>query len=107
MSRQRPCSCTFHTLVGSILVAAGLFVLFGHLVGAASQWKGLLHSMGEGLGVLSSVILASSLNYQQLVHDLLRVFWPLFPVTAGSVLLRNASHPPCRGSRQMAVRRAA
>lgn len=91
MSRQHPDPRTCHTLVGSILIAAGLFVLYGRLVGAANQWNQVLHTVGEGFGVLSPVILVSSLQHQQLLHDLLRIFWPLVPVAVGSLLLRTSS----------------
>jgi len=104
MSRQHPDSRTLNTLTGSILVAAGLFLLFGHLVGAASQCNRLLQTMGEGFGVLSSVILASSFQHQQILHDLLRLFWPVLPVFAGSVLLHGASQPPCATRTSVGVR---
>ncbi len=104
MARQHPDSSTLNTLAGSILVAAGLFLLFGHLVGAASQWNRLLQTMGEGFGVLSSVILASSFQRQPILHDLLRLFWPLFPVFAGSVLLHSAAQQPCAARTSVRVR---
>ena len=79
---------TFKSLAGSILLAPGLFLLCGHLLFATIHWVRLLGSPGsDGLGVLSSVIWASSIGEQQFVHLLVHGLWPLVLVFAGGVLL--------------------
>jgi hypothetical protein len=93
MTRQHPLSQTLKSIAGSALVGPGLFILLGNLDGAAVQLRHLLSSSGEGLGVLSSVILAALFDHQRLLQSLLQVlvsFWPLLFVIAGGVLLRAA-----------------
>ena len=81
---------TFKSLAGSILLAPGLFLLCGHLLFAAIHWVRLLGSPdSDGLGVLSSVIWASSIGEQQFLHLLVHGLWPLLLVVAGGVLLHN------------------
>ena len=81
---------TFKSLAGSILLAPGLFLLCGHLLFAAIHWARLLGSPdSDGLGVLSSVIWASSIGEQQFLHLLVHGLWPLLLVVAGGVLLRG------------------
>jgi hypothetical protein len=78
------------SLAGSILLAPGLFLLCGHLLFAAIRWVRLLGSPDfDGLGVLSSVIWASSIREQQVVHLLVHGLWPVLLVVAGGVLLNN------------------
>jgi hypothetical protein len=78
------------SLAGSILLAPGLFLLCGHLLFAAIRWVRLLGSPdSDGLGVLSSVIWASSIREQQVVHLLVHGLWPVLLVVAGGVLLNN------------------
>ena len=94
MARQRTLSQTLKSIAGSALVGPGLFILFGNLDGAAARLNHLLATPpGEGLGVLSSVILAASFDHQRLLQGLLQVlesFWPLLFVSVGAVLLRDA-----------------
>ena len=92
MLRQRPHPRTLSSVTGSILLVAGLFILFVRLVWAATEWHRLLDTMGERFGVLSSVILASSFGYEQLLHDALHLVWPLLLVAAGSALLHTTDH---------------
>jgi hypothetical protein len=78
------------SLAGSILLAPGLFLLCGHLLFAAIRWVRLLGSPdSDGLSVLSSVIWASSIREQQVVHLLVHGLWPVLLVVAGGVLLNN------------------
>jgi cation transporter-like permease len=74
---------TLKSLAGSVLVGPGLFILFGHLVWAVTQLS--------RLGMLSSIILAASFGQHQLLHVVLRVFWPLLLVIVGAVLLGTVS----------------
>jgi hypothetical protein len=93
MTRQHTPSQTVKSIAGSALVGPGLFILFGNLDGAAAHLSYLLSTPGEGLGVLSSVILAASFDHQRLLQGLLQMlvsFWPLLFVIAGVVLLRAA-----------------
>jgi hypothetical protein len=77
---------TLKSLAGSVLVGPGLFYLFGHLVWAADQLNRLLgDSAGEGM--LSCVMLASSFGHQQVLHALIRIFWPLLLVASGAAFL--------------------
>jgi len=84
----------YKSLAGSVLLAPGLFLLCGHLLFAAIHW---VHFWGspdsDGLGVLSSVMWASSIGEQQLLHLLLHSLWPLLLVVAGSVLLGGEPNP--------------
>jgi hypothetical protein len=78
---------TLTSFAGSVLIGPGLFLQFGHLLGAAAQLSHLFgKSAGEGLGVLS-IVLALSYGHQQLVHNLLQIFWPVFLIIVGAVLL--------------------
>jgi hypothetical protein len=93
MTRHHTPSQTLKSIAGSALVGPGLFILFGSLDGAVAQLSHLLSTRGEGLGLLSSVILAASFDHQRLLQGLLQVlvsFWPLLFVIAGGVLLRAA-----------------
>jgi hypothetical protein len=86
MASPNPHPETLKSLAGSVLVGPGLFYLFGHLVWAAAQLSRILGD-APGEGVLSWVILASSLRHQQLVHGMLQAFWPLLLVISGTVFL--------------------
>jgi hypothetical protein len=94
MAGQQTSSQTLQSIAGSVLAGLGAFVLRGTLDEAAaqlSQFRG--STSGEGLGLLHFVMLAASLNHQQLVQDLLQIFfafWPLLPVIVGAGLLCDA-----------------
>jgi uncharacterized membrane protein len=78
------------SLAGSVLLGPGLFVLCGHLACIAAAWNAWLgRDSDDGLGVLSSVIWASSIREQQLVHLLVHLLWPVVLVAIGGVLLRT------------------
>ena len=93
MARQRTLSQILKS-IGSALVGTGLFTLFGNLDRDTARLSHLLATTpGEGLGVLSSVILAASFDHQRLLQGLLQMlvsFWPLLFVSVGAVLLRDA-----------------
>jgi hypothetical protein len=95
------------SLAGSVLVGPGLSFLTGYLDAVAARWHHLLGTVpGEGLGLLSSVILAASFNPHQLLQGVLQLLSPaLLLVVAGALLLWDAvisegtSLPPtCRFS---------
>jgi hypothetical protein len=78
------------SLAGSVLLGPGLFVLCGHLACVAGAWASWMGRGGDdGLGVLSSVIWASSVREQQLLHLLVHLLWPVVLVAIGGVLLRQ------------------
>jgi hypothetical protein len=94
MAKQGTSSQALKSIAGSALAGPGLLILVGNLDGAAAQLKALLGMPGEGLGLLSSVILAAAFDQQRLLHGLLQMlisFWPLLFVIGGAVLLRDAS----------------
>ena len=85
---------TIKSMAGSVLLAPGLFVLCGHLLFAAIHWVRFLGGPdSDGLGVLSSVMWASSIGEQQLLHLLVHSLWPLLLVVAGGVLLGAEPSP--------------
>ncbi len=93
MPRQHAPSQTLKSIAGSALLGPGLLILFANLDGAAVQLRHLISTPAEGLGLLSSVILAASFNHQRLLQGLLQMLiscWPLLFVIAGVVLLRAA-----------------
>ncbi len=87
-------------IAGGALVGLGLHILSGNLDTAADQLRHLLgNTVGDALGVLPSVVLASSqaaeayaLDHHGFLQCFLRMlvsFWPLFLVVVGTVLLRD------------------
>ena len=66
MTTQRRRTESFRSIAGGALVGLGLHILSGNVVNAASQLRLLVGNhpggatAGEGLGVLSSAVLASS-----------------------------------------------
>jgi len=93
MTRQHTPTQTLKSIAGSVLVGPGLFILFGNLDGAAARLNHHLGTLpGEGLGILSSVILAASFDHQRFLHGLLQMFWPpLLLVIVGAALWWDAS----------------
>lgn len=84
----------FKSLAGSVLLAPGLFLLCGHLLCAAALGSRFLGSAdGDGFGMLSPVIWASSIGEQQALHLLAHTLWPVLLVVVGGVLLRNELNP--------------
>lgn len=88
-------------MVGGALVGLGLHLLFGNLDRDAAQLGHLLGiPSGDGLGVLPSIVLAASQAAKAFAVDhhgfwlvLLRMLlslWPLLPVIAGTMFLREA-----------------
>jgi hypothetical protein len=85
---------TYKSLAGSVLLAPGLFLLCGHVLFTAVHWLRFWGSPdSDGLGVLSSVMWASSIGEQQFLHLLVHSLWPLLLVVAGSVLLGAEPSP--------------
>ena len=90
MTREPFNPTSLKSLAGSVLLGPGLFVLCGHLGWIVAEWNTWLGKGGDdGLGVLSSVIWASSIREQQLVHLLVHLLWPVVLVAIGGVLLRT------------------
>jgi hypothetical protein len=100
MTRQDKTSESITVIAGGALVGLGLHILSGNLDTAAEQLRHLLgNTVGDALGVLPSVVLASSqaaeayaLDHHGFLQGFLRMlvsFWPLFLVVVGTVLLRN------------------
>ena len=98
MIRQHKTSESITAIAGGALVGLGLHILSGSLDTAADQLRRLLgNTAGDALGVLPSVILASSqaaqayaLDHHGFLQCFLRMllsFWPLLLVVVGTVLL--------------------
>jgi len=82
------------SLAGSVLLAPGLFLLCGHLLWIAALGTRFLgNAKGDGFGLLSPVIWASSVGEQRLLHLLVHTLWPILLVVVGGVLLRNELNP--------------
>ena len=77
---------TLKSLASSVLVGPGLFYLFGHLVWAADQLNRLL-AQPPAEGLLSCVMLAASFGHHELVHVLVRIFWPVLLILSGLAFL--------------------
>jgi hypothetical protein len=100
MTRQDKTSESITVIAGGALVGLGLHILSGNLDTAADQLRHLLgNTVGDALGVLPSVVLASSqaaqayaLDHHGFLQCFLRMlvsFWPLLLVVVGTVLLRD------------------
>src|SRR4029077_7546146 len=98
MTRRHKTSESIKAIAGGALVGLGLHILSGNLDTAADQLRHLLgNTAGDALGVLPSVVLASSqaaqahaLDHQGFSLFFLRMllsFWPLLLVVVGTVLL--------------------
>jgi len=98
MTRQHKTSESITAIAGGALVGLGLHILSGNLDTAADRLRYLLgNTAGDALGVLPSVVLASSqaaqacaLDHHGFLQCFLRMlvsFWPLLLVVAGTVLL--------------------
>jgi hypothetical protein len=89
MTREPFNPTSLKSLAGSILLGPGLFLLCGHLAWIVAEWSSWLGRGSEdGLGILSSVIWASSIREQQLVPLVVHILWPVVLVAVGGVLLR-------------------
>jgi hypothetical protein len=100
MTSQHKTTDSIQAISGAVLVGLGLHILLGNLDRAAAQWTTILgNTAGDALGLLPSVVLASSqaaqayaLDHQGFWQCLLRTlvsFWPLLLIIAGAVLLRD------------------
>jgi len=101
MTREHRSSEGFKWMAGGALVGLGLHILAGNLDRAAAQVRHICGSTAaEGVGVLSSAVLAASQATQAYAFDhqgfllgllwMLVSFWPLLLVIVGAVLLRDA-----------------
>lgn len=90
MKRQKSYSETVRSVAGFALIGPGLFLLFGHVVGAAERLSQTLDQTSSGLEVVSSIMLAASWSPNRLGYDLASMFWPALLVVMGIVLLREA-----------------
>ena len=80
-------------ITGSIFAAPRTVLLLGNLDTLATRWRAVNGATAEqGLGLLSSVILAASFTPHQLLHSVLHLLGPaLLLVIAGGILLWDAS----------------
>ncbi len=100
MKRQHTSSKRWRSITGGSLVGLGLHILSTNAECVAGRLKNMLDATGgEGLGLLSSLALGASHAAHAYASDhhgfllfllrLLLSFWPLLPVIAGTVLLRD------------------
>jgi hypothetical protein len=98
MTRQHKTSESIRAIAAGALVGLGLHILSGNLDTAGDQLRHLLgNPRGDALGVLPSIVLASSqaaqayaLDHHGFLQCFLRMllsFWPLLLVVVGTVLL--------------------
>lgn len=88
----RKTSQTLKSVAGTALAGPGLFILFGHLVGAMNQLHGLLgNAAGQGLSLFSSAVLAATLDQHWALQVVLGLLWPLLLIIGGAVLLNDDS----------------
>ena len=101
MARQHRFWERFRSIAGGALVALPLHILFANLDRVATQLRHPLGTTaGEALGILPSVLLATShavqdyaLDHQAFLQGLLRALvslWPLLLVLVGATLLQDA-----------------
>jgi hypothetical protein len=73
MKRQKSYGETVRSVAGFALIGPGLFLLFGHVVGAAGRLSQALDQTApSGLEVVSSIMLAASWSPNHLAYDLCR-----------------------------------
>ncbi len=98
MTRQHRSSESLRSIAGGMLVGLGLHILFGNLDRAAVPLRHALGTTaGEGLGIVPSVVLATSqaaqaygFHHQSLLQGVVRMLvplWPLLLVIAGTIIL--------------------
>lgn len=91
MKRQKSYGEIVRSMAGFALTGPGLFLLFGHVVGAAGRLSQLLdQTASSGLEVVSSIMLAASWSPNHLAYDLASMLWPTLLVVMGIALLREA-----------------
>jgi uncharacterized membrane protein len=94
MKSRKSYSETLRSLTGFVLIGPGLFLLFAHVVGAASRLTETLgHTASMGLEVVSSIMLAASWSPNHLAYDLASTLWPALLVIFGIALLNQACGP--------------
>ena len=98
MKTQTTQAETLRSVAGALLVGLGLFLLFGHVLGAAGRVSHLLdQNSGASLDLASSIMLAASMSTAQLVHAAISLLWPLLVVVAGTILLNDPPAQPACG----------
>ena len=91
MKRQKFYGETLRSVAGFALIGPGLFLLFGHVVGAAGRLNHALdQTASAGMEVVSSIMLAASWSPNHVAYDLVSMLWPALLVVAGVALLRDA-----------------
>ncbi len=75
-----------------MLAGPGLFLLFGHLVDVAGRLSiALGQTASAKLEIVSSIMLAASLNLHQVTDGLIGLLWPALLVGVGTALLGDVS----------------
>jgi hypothetical protein len=78
----------FRSIAGLALAGAGLFLLFGRVMGAADRLNRTLDQTASArMEVVSWIMIAASIDMHRLEHALLTLLWPLLPGVLGTVLL--------------------
>lgn len=101
MARQLRLTERWRPIAGGALVGLGLHLLFGNLDRDVVQLGRILGiPSGDGLGVLPSIMLATSQAVKVFAADhhgfwlvlvrMLLSLWPLLPVIVGTIFLREA-----------------
>src|ERR1700739_4647337 len=91
MRRQKSYGETVRSVVGFALIGPGLFLLFGHVVGAAGRLSQALdQTASSGLEVVALIMLGASWGPDRPAYGLATMFWPVLLVVMGIALLREA-----------------
>ncbi|PYX40812.1 MAG: hypothetical protein DMG81_05100 [Acidobacteria bacterium] len=92
MKRQKTQWERIKTVAGLALAGPGLFFLFGHLVDVAGRLGTVLGQTASAkLEIVSSIMLAASLNLHQVTDGLIGLLWPALLVGVGTALLGDVS----------------
>ena len=98
MKTRNPRCEILRSIAGLALAGAGLFLLFGRVMGAADRLSRTLDQTASArMEVVSWIMMAASLDMHRLEHALLTLLWPLLPGLLGTVLLWSASRQNTRG----------
>jgi len=113
MARQYALFENLKSIVGTVLIGLGLFVVYGNLMDAAarlSRFAGVSADADQTLGELTAVGLAASQAFQSYLFDragflrglckILISFWPLLLVIAGAVLTGATSRTESRNFKE-------
>ena len=110
MKRQKCQYESFRRVAGFVLVAPGLFLLFSQVAVVAGRLSALFGQTASAkLEIVTSIMLAASLNLHEVTNGLISLLWPALLVGVGTRLLvgvsgRNSEHEmknqlsdPCAG----------